>query len=96
MNRLTYFMLLFAAILSVWMLPLYVSMTLSIFEQHPMVHFIWKLLPIELVFLWGIYATLSVLNAVRNVKDYPKAKHELLHEIKRAKECLTDAGFDWN
>ncbi len=78
------------------MVPLYYPISATMFGEFPTFHFFWKLMPIELVFLWGLYAAFSVLNAVRNVKDYPESQQELLDDIKQAKERLSKAGFDWN
>ena len=96
MTRLTYFLVLFACILTIWLLPLYYPISAIMFSEHPNFHFFWKLLPIQLVICWGIYAALSVLNAVRRVKDYPDAQDELFNDIKKAKDQLSKAGFDWN
>ena len=95
-TRLTYFIVLFTSILIIWLLPLWYPISATMFGEFPTFHLIWKLIPIELTILWGIYAALSVLNAVRNVKDYPESQLELLDDIKQAKERLTEAGFDWN
>mmetsp|Transcript_73803 Transcript_73803/g.117673 ORF Transcript_73803/g.117673 Transcript_73803/m.117673 type:complete len:97 (+) Transcript_73803:97-387(+) len=96
MNRLTYFIVLFVLFLFVWLAPLYSPGTLQMITDIPNLHLFWRFLPIELLFMWGVYAGLSVLNNVRNVKDYPESKNELLRDIKHAKEQLTKAGFDWN
>ena len=96
MTRLTYFIVLFSSILLIWLTPLYYPLSATMFAEFPTFHILWKLMPIELLFLWGIYAALSVLNAVGNVKDYPESKVELLDDIKKAKERLSKAGFDWN
>lgn len=77
-------------------MPLYYPHSASLFAAHPKLHLFWRLLPIESIILWGIYAALSVLNAVKNVKDYPEAKMSLLEDIKKAKEQLSKSGFDWN
>ena len=95
-TRLTYFIVLFASILIIWLLPLWYPISAVMFGEFPTFHLFWKLIPIELAVLWGIYAALSVLNAVRNVKDYPESQQELLDDIKKAKERLSEAGFDWN
>ena len=77
-------------------MPLYYPVSAHFFDHHPNLLMFWEALPIELAVLWGAYAVLSVLNAVRNVKDHPQAKLALLEDIKKAKEQLSDAGFDWN
>ena len=95
MTRLTYFIALFVCILFIWLAPLYYPMSAKMFGDFPMIHLFWRFLPIELLFLWGVYAGLSVLNNVRNVKDYPESQGELMEDIKHAKESLKQSGFVW-
>lgn len=96
MTRLVYFLVLISSILFIWQVPLWYPQSALMFGSFPTFHLFWKLIPIELLFLWGLYAAFSVLNAVRNVKDYPESQGELLEDIKHAKEALSKAGFDWN
>ena len=96
MSRLTYLLVLFASLLFIWLLPLYYPLSANMFSHFPTGHLFWKLLPLEGLVLWGLYAAASVLNAVRNVKDFPESKTELLEDIKAAQEALSKSGFDWN
>ena len=96
MTRLLYFIALLCCILFIWLVPLYYPLTAQMFQDFPYIHLFWKLIPIELPFLWGIYAGLSVLNNVRKVKDYPKAQPELWDDIAEAKDALKKSGFVWN
>ena len=96
MSRLTYFTVLFALMLIIWLVPLYYPVTASLIGSFPSFHLFWKILPLEAIVVWGLYAVFSVLSAVRNVKDYPESKGDLLNDIKEAKHGLSQKGFDWN
>ena len=96
MTRLTYFIVLFLSISFIWLAPLYYPISATMFEEFPKLHLFWRLIPIELLFIFGFYSVFSVLNAVRKVEDFPKSKQQLLDDIKDAKEQLSKAGFDWN
>lgn len=89
-------MVLFSCLLFIWLAPLYYPISATMFQHKPTFHLFWKLIPIEALILWGVYAGLSVLNAVRNVKDYPEAKAALMKDIEKARDQLTKAGFDWS
>ena len=96
MSRATFFGVLFVSLLFIYLVPQYYPVSAGFFDHHPSLKFHWQLSIIYVPILWGLYAAFSVLNAVRNVKDYPESKHELLDDIQKAKEQLSKAGFDWN
>ena len=96
MTRLHFFMVLFAFIALLWLGPLLWPLTVIFFEHHPITYYIWSLLPLWLIILFGLYSIIQVLYDVFNVKDYPEAHKQLLNDIDQARKSLTKKGFDWN